>query len=172
MENATKALLMGAGVLIGIMILSLAVYLFVSFGGTAQRIQNQIDQSELDAFNNRFISYQAKECTVYDILTVVNMANEFNASNQFGTTSTNYIQVWVKDSATTTQKFLNPFLSYSKLTINDFFKIDDWYQTYTDTTVDPDPDAIYTNKFELKKFKCTVEINDETQRVKRVWFER
>ena len=32
MENASKALLMAAGVLIGVLILSLAVYLFENFG--------------------------------------------------------------------------------------------------------------------------------------------
>ena len=56
MENAAKALLMAGGVLIGILILTLAAYLFVSFGGTSQMIQNRIDQGSLDQFNNKFAS--------------------------------------------------------------------------------------------------------------------
>lgn len=36
MENASKALIMAGGVLIGILILSLAVYLFIDFGGKHQ----------------------------------------------------------------------------------------------------------------------------------------
>ena len=35
MENASKALLMAAGVLMGILIISLAVFLFVTFGATS-----------------------------------------------------------------------------------------------------------------------------------------
>ena len=34
MENASKALLMAEGVLIGLMVSSLGVYLFTQFGGT------------------------------------------------------------------------------------------------------------------------------------------
>lgn len=37
MENASKALLIAAEVLIGMMILSLAVYLFASFSRTSKR---------------------------------------------------------------------------------------------------------------------------------------
>jgi len=35
MENASKALLMAAGVLIGLLVLSLMVYLFASFASTS-----------------------------------------------------------------------------------------------------------------------------------------
>ena len=39
MENASKALLMAAGVLIGMMVLSLMVYLFISFGSSTKAIK-------------------------------------------------------------------------------------------------------------------------------------
>ena len=42
MENASKALLMAGGVLIGILILSLAVYLFITFGAESKEIHAQI----------------------------------------------------------------------------------------------------------------------------------
>ncbi len=90
MENAAKALLMAGGVLIGILILTLAAYLYASFGGTSQVIQDRMDSNELEQFNNRFISYQSKECTIYDVLTVVNMANEFNDKNELTLSDTNY----------------------------------------------------------------------------------
>ena len=38
MENASKALIMAAGVLIGVLILSLAVFLFLDFCPTSERI--------------------------------------------------------------------------------------------------------------------------------------
>ena len=40
MENASKALIMAGGVLIGVLIISLAVYLFVSFGQTSAEINS------------------------------------------------------------------------------------------------------------------------------------
>ena len=90
MENAAKALLMAGGVLIGILILTLAAYLYASFGGTSQVIQDRMDSNELEQFNNKFISYQSKECTIYDVLTVVNMANEFNDKNELSPSDTDY----------------------------------------------------------------------------------
>lgn len=168
MENATKALLMGAGVLIGVMILSLAAYLFASFGGTAQRMQDQIDQGQLDLFNNQFISYQAKDCTVYDILSVVNRANEFNKQNSFAPTSLattydkneNYIKVIFKN------KLINKSVINSELTLDQFFQNPIWENTYTKTEADPDEG----NKFELITFKCEVKINEVTARVNYIKF--
>ena len=51
MENASKALLMAAGVLIGVLILSLAVYLFANFGTASAEIHKQKDMNEINKFN-------------------------------------------------------------------------------------------------------------------------
>ena len=45
MENATQALLIGAGVLVGILILSLGVALMNIIGGYAANTQSQIDEN-------------------------------------------------------------------------------------------------------------------------------
>ena len=42
MENAARALTMAAGVLIGIMIISIAVYLFTSLGNTSSEIYSKV----------------------------------------------------------------------------------------------------------------------------------
>ena len=74
MENASKALLMAAGVLIGVLILSLAVYLFANFGTASAEIHKQKDMNEINKFNTQFTSYEGKECTVHDIVSVANLA--------------------------------------------------------------------------------------------------
>ena len=102
MENASKALLMAAGVLIGIMVLSLAVYLFVTFGSTSAQMHQQKEQDQLNQFNSQFTSYEGKEdITIYDIVTVANLATENNKYYEFDTmdpsseeTNNNYI--WVE----------------------------------------------------------------------------
>lgn len=78
MENASKALIMAAGVLIGILIISLAVYLFVDFGSTSAEINAQNAEKQITQFNSKFTSYADKELTIYDVITVVNYAKENN----------------------------------------------------------------------------------------------
>ncbi len=78
MENASKALLMAAGVLIGIMVLSLAVYLFVTFGSTSAQMHQQKEQDQLNQFNSQFTSYEGKEdITIYDIVLLVFCTTNF-----------------------------------------------------------------------------------------------
>lgn len=79
MENATNALLMAGGVLIGILILSLAVYLFTTFGGTASKVNEQNIQVQLTQFNEKFTKYEGISTnTIYDVITVAGLARENN----------------------------------------------------------------------------------------------
>lgn len=79
MENASKALIMAAGVLIGILIISLGVFLFLDFASTSSTLHAQMRQEQIDQFNAQFTSYEAKEDnTIYDILTLVNLAKNNN----------------------------------------------------------------------------------------------
>ena len=79
MENASKALIMAAEVLIGILILSLMVYLFVSFGSSAAEVNEEVDKTRLAEFNSQFDKYKDKnDITAYDILSLTNLATENN----------------------------------------------------------------------------------------------
>lgn len=103
MENASKALLMAAGVLVGIMILTIAVYLFSSFGGTSSQIQDNIRKNQISQFNSQFTKYQGKDdVTIYDVITMANLATENNQYYGFAkktpTGSDNYIAVYLNGS--------------------------------------------------------------------------
>lgn len=81
MENASKALLMAAGVLIGVLILTLAVYLFATFGATSAELHKQQATDRLNEFNSQFTSYEEKNengLTIYDFITVASLATENN----------------------------------------------------------------------------------------------
>lgn len=79
MENASKALIMAGGVLIGVLIISLGVYLFVSFGQTSAEIHSQNSQKQVDQFNAKFTSYENNDkLTIHDLITVTNFAIENN----------------------------------------------------------------------------------------------
>ena len=92
MENASNALLMAAGVLIGIMILSIGVFLFVDFSGTSREIQDTISSNQLQQFNTQFTIYADREdLTIYDVISVANLAAQNNLEYSEG--HTNYIQI-------------------------------------------------------------------------------
>lgn len=80
MENAVKALYMAAGVLIGIMILSLAVVLFSSLQGYMEETNKQIMFNEVTRFNAKYTKYVGTELTIQDIITVAGEAYENNKS--------------------------------------------------------------------------------------------
>ena len=83
MENASKALLMAAGVLIGLMVLSLGVYLFMSFGAESQEIYAEIENKQLNKYNAQFNVYsERKDITIYEIISLANLAKENNLVNQ------------------------------------------------------------------------------------------
>ena len=99
MENASKALLMAAGELMGVVILSLAAYLFVTFSSSADDVKSEIANNQLNKFNSQFLAYEQREdLTVYDILTAVNLAENNNKYYQLEPGDTNYITVKVDNS--------------------------------------------------------------------------
>lgn len=98
MENASKALLMAAGVLIGILIISLGVYLFANFGGTSSQIHADIEKNQIEQFNSQFTTYVGKDnVTIHDIISMANLATQNNRNYEFSkqgaTGNNNYITV-------------------------------------------------------------------------------
>lgn len=80
MENATKALLIAAGVLIGIMIISLGVALYSEMDIYVQATHEKIKANEQNSFNRQFAQYNSTNLTIQDVVTVANLAYENNAS--------------------------------------------------------------------------------------------
>ena len=90
MENATKALLIAAGVLIGIMVLSLGVSLYFSLGSYVDSTKEQLEANEIAKFNTQFIKYnnttlneEGNEVVTFrvgiqDVVTAANIAYENN----------------------------------------------------------------------------------------------
>lgn len=143
MENASKALLMAAGVLIGVLILSLAVYLFANFGMASAEVHKQKDISDINKFNTQFTSYEGKECLIQDVVSVVNLAinNNNNYSLDAEAGNSYYITVNIKNVKSNLEK--------QNTDLNGLIK----------TNLD-------------KKYKCTTDINSKTQRVCKVTFEQ
>lgn len=77
MENASKALLMAAGVLIGVMIIALMVQLFLHAAETSQNYSKSIDSEEIAKFNANFTQYvgEGKKLTISEVITLCNFAD-------------------------------------------------------------------------------------------------
>ena len=97
MENASKALLMAASILMGILILSLGVYLYMNFSATSKQINKQIEENQISQFNGQFLQYDGMidrdtktgNLTIYDVITIVNLATENNINYQLEKKATN-----------------------------------------------------------------------------------
>ena len=95
MENASKALLMAAGVLIGILILSFMVYLFASFTSTALQIERENNQKEITQFNANFTKYEnKKDISIYSVLKLKNFVREVNENRN----DDNKIQIYLEST--------------------------------------------------------------------------
>lgn len=79
MENASKALLIAASVLLGVMILSVASVLFNSFSSSGKEIVEKMDEKQIAQWNNNYLKYvNTNKITAHDIVTVINHAQENN----------------------------------------------------------------------------------------------
>lgn len=165
MENASKALLMAAGVLIGMMVLSLMVYLFVSFGNTSREIREEQQQKQLNQFNTQFTSYVGKSNTIYDVVTAANLATKNNI----------YYELEHKGVATGKDNYISVYLENNAFQVKDRGWIERGYNDSRSINYD---DIIKAGLNDLKadgelaEYTCEVKISTDTQRVYWVKFSR
>jgi len=88
MENASQALIIAAGVLIGIVIISMGVYLFTQAAAIPKNYSEKLENDKLAAFNEKFEIYSRIDATAQDIVTVINLAIENN--RQYDETDKDY----------------------------------------------------------------------------------
>ncbi len=97
MENASKALIMAAGILIGVLILTLAVFLFTDFGATSQGIYSQMEERQLTEYNTQYTVYAGRtDITIYDIISLANLAQENNQTYKDYTNYESEYEVTIK----------------------------------------------------------------------------
>ena len=91
MENAAKALLMAAGILLGILLLSVMIYVFRQ----GARVQQTYDQkqitNQLELYNSKFEKYDRDTNNIMDIISLANLAFDVNKDSNFE--STNAVQI-------------------------------------------------------------------------------
>ena len=100
MDNASKALLMAGSVLLSIMIITLAMYLFANFHQATSQIEGNVEESQVMQFNNQFTKYESNnQVTIYEVLSMANLATQNNKQYQYekqlATGENSYISVFL-----------------------------------------------------------------------------
>lgn len=107
MENASRALIIAAEVLLGMMIIAVAVTLFNTLSSFSQTTIEEMEKKKLSEFNSNFSKYYGKidgkaiEVTIHDIISVAYFAKQNNIDNELQNELgyneyTNYVQVDVR----------------------------------------------------------------------------
>ncbi len=90
MEDAAKALLMAAGVLFGIMVLSIGVYLYGSFFAPTNAYVTKLDTAELRKYNAPFEVLEDREdITPQEVVSVIEESNQRDLRVQIVVDGTN-----------------------------------------------------------------------------------
>ncbi len=76
MENASRALLMAAGVLVGVLVLALMVTMFLSSRDLSSGYSKVKDSEALQQFNVNFSKYVGQKLNINQVVTICNFALE------------------------------------------------------------------------------------------------
>ena len=150
MENASKALIMAASVILGIMIITFSVFIFGIFKDYNDKNTSQIEEKEDSRFNSEFFKYYENgkdvlKVTPHDIVSIANFAKENNLKYSLNEPKENSYYVTI-DVLTKNEKIYN----FEK-------KSQDEYTSF-----------IEQNKI----FKCSeIRVNKITKRVEHVKYE-
>ena len=115
MENASKALLMAAGVLPGILILALMTTLIISSKNLYMSYEETKQSEAVQQFNANFTKYVGHDITIHDVVTICNFAKNNNVHEVTVTGAKNQSNILedVKD-------YDEDNIKKYKLTINDY----------------------------------------------------
>ena len=120
MENASKALMMAGGVLIGIMVLSFMVFMLRKGGSMSAEYDSQISDNELAKFNSQFEFYDKDNNTFFDIITVSNLAYDINKINGWDENNCVKVQIVIGEG---NQRGTYAIIPDENLEKNYFYKI-------------------------------------------------
>ena len=188
MENASKALYMAGGILIGMLIIGIFVYLFRAGGQIGQNYEETQAQQQLQLFNSKFENFDRTNNTIIDMLTVTNLAIDTNEENEYNSQKTVAIDIMfssqkLRVSATESLERNYLFRGNSgsqKIYIYDLVDKNRKYlcieKVYFPSTImenDNDTLSMVDNEMVYKYlFKCTdIQYHETTGRVKYMKFE-
>ena len=106
MENSSKALLIAAGLLLAIMIVSLLVISYNQWSNYQQSKQSSMTEEQIVVFNKEYEAYNRDNVTGFELVSLINKIISFNSNNAvdgalgFNNTDKAYTKMYVKFSVT------------------------------------------------------------------------
>lgn len=120
MENASKALIIAATVLVSVLILAILVYLFMDYSDFSYKNEKNQANQALIQYNTKFTKYEDKTLTIQDVFSIVNLAKDYNERKSVSEISVklgnnnllNSNKDWLKQLETTNDKYEIDTISY------------------------------------------------------------
>lgn len=81
MDSASKAIIIAGGLLIGMLVISISMYMLTSFRDVYSDSMNQFEQQQIVAFNSFFTQYKSP-IKGYDVYNIIGKINEINSDNE------------------------------------------------------------------------------------------
>ncbi len=101
MENASRALLMAAGVLMGILLLSVMVYVFSQGGRVNQTYDQKQITNQLELYNSKFEKYDKDNNNIIDVISLANLAFDVNEETEYDSSNAVKIEIVIGDKTYT-----------------------------------------------------------------------
>lgn len=170
MENASNALLMAAGILISVILISIGTWLFTTFGSYSKTINDNLSQTQIDEFNSQFTKYETTlndpttYCTAYDIVSVINLAKDANGKYE------EYKNL--DERPTNANSENNAYICVNGITVDESSKtepLNSFIQANNKQIEKTDSKGNKYIDFE-NKYTCTVIVSDQTKLVKSIKF--
>ena len=138
MENASNALLIAAGVLVAILLVTSIVVSFSGASELAKAYDTKIVKGTLQMFNNNFEKYTLYNVRLQDIITLAHFVIDHNSKNELEETDAAYIHLTCQKEKLDKLKSEKELIEYMLLPGNNFKMTDDGkaedttkYQEYT-----------------------------------------
>lgn len=152
MENSVKALLIAAGLLIGVLILSLGVSLYSSLFKYVESVHKDTSSSELQEFNEQFVKYinydgntKKFSLKIHDIVTAANVAYENNLN--YGLTEQDGNNYYVTINIIGIQNNLEKTIHNDATTLLNEGLTDEYKCTLEDVKFNPNTGRVYQVDF-------------------------
>lgn len=161
MENATKALLISAGVLIAIMVISALVLMFDRISKVSQTEQDALVAQQLTEFNREYEAFNRRDLWGGQIISVMNKMLDNN--NKYATLDEDNYMMDISVKFTVIDDFFN-----KKKEGTTYSTLVSFSQKFAEAQRTEDQ----LTELKRKLFKCvSVEYNEETGRVQKMYFE-
>lgn len=76
MENASEALIIACGILIGMLLLTFLVTVFISAGNLSESYDDIKKEEQIQQFNANFTQYLNQSLTIHQVVTICNFAKK------------------------------------------------------------------------------------------------